>query len=141
MMYQSDKYTTSRFFYAIDFDTFLGKKHIHGTATNGHEYNYYQISFPAIWFKRKGDELTVVKGSVGHHTKGHDFTDDGLIEDMIQNMDSRYGGNAQFRWDGMFMWGPEKTWDDTVAAQKELDQHWENFPAIPVGYSGWWALR
>jgi hypothetical protein len=140
MIRQQDTFSISEFFYALNLE---------GITTNVNRPKDVQAStyvdVPALWFKRKSRIDTVVKGSIGGYVRGEVYDPIEAFEALIEQMDGRYGGYAHYRWDGTYMWAPEKTWDDVVSVQSELATHLiahlENWNDVPAGYAGWYSIK
>lgn len=103
--------------------------------------NIRRVSLPVVWFKMKAEQLTVVKGHLWFYTKNVDATVQDLRDEFMNTFDGRYGGRAEFRWNGQNMWAPERSFQEVSAAQVELDAYLQQGPVIPAGYEGWFNIN
>lgn len=137
MIQNREKFNFSAFFYAVDF-TSLSTKNVSSRPLQP----LHRVSYPAVWFKRKNGVTTAVKGYLWDYVENVDMNDHAAVEEEFKtNFDGRYGGHAQFRWDGANMWAPEQDFTTVAATQQELDQYLTAFPAIPTNYTGWYSIK
>lgn len=137
MITSRNTFNFSAFFYAVDFSSPFMKN-----VSSRPNDPSYRIQYPAVWFKRKNGFAAVVKGFLWSYVRNIDVTDVAAVEaEFKASFDGRYGGNAEFRWDGVNMWAPEQDFTTTAATQQELDQYLNAFPAIPAGYTGWYSIK
>jgi hypothetical protein len=122
MIRQRDTFSASEFFYAINFDSLR----VNGSSS----------SVDAIWFKRKSGERAVCMGKLGSYGAGSQNP-----ADFMRNFDGRYGGNTKYKWNGTEMWSDDNIFVDMIEAHKILDPILKNFPNIPEGYTGWYAIK
>lgn len=59
----------------------------------------------------------------------------------MENHDGRYGGNTEYKWNGVEMWSSNNNFLELVAAHKILDPMLKGFPEIPKGYAGWFSIK
>jgi hypothetical protein len=144
MIRQRSTFSASEFFYAIDFSQTRDLKVHHGERADGSTFRSASAHFAAIWFKRKAGEITVVKGTLNHFISSKDDVElslDNIVADAKATFDGRYGGQAEFRWNGVNMWAPQQDFVTTSATQAELEFCLQTFPEIPFGYTGWYSIK
>ena len=139
MIKRQDKFTHAAFFYAIDFSEPRDYK-VHENVFMGVTSQTTTIVYDAVWFKRKNGVVTVVEGNLHSSFRGV-VAEDAIEEEFMKNFDGRYGGDAEFRWDGENIWGPHRTFKELTEAQIELDSYLKDFPNIPEGYTGWYSIK
>lgn len=122
MIRQRDAFSASEFFYAINFDSLKVERN--------------SATVEAIWFKKKSGERAVCMGKLWSYSKGSQN-----IEDFMRDFDGRYGGNTEYKWNGTEMWSSDNIFVDMMDAHAILDPILKNFPNIPDGYSGWYAIK
>lgn len=120
MIIQSSKFTFSEYFYAIDMNSF---KPSYGS----------RATMDAIWFKRTRGLTAVCMGTLSAQAKN--------AEEFMINHDGRYGGNTEFKWNGVEMWSHNNKFLEMLDAHKIMDPILKGFPAIPKGYEGWFCIK
>lgn len=141
MIRQRSTYSAAEFFYAIDF-TDQKLSVYEGQHANGTPYSLGSVTYPAIWFKKKAGNITVVKGHIRETLSlDNDLSDAAILDEVMTSFDGRYGGQAEFRWDGTRMWGPQQSFAALAETQIELENYRTNFPSIPAGYTGWYSIK
>ena len=123
MIRQRDAFSSSEFFYAINFNSLVFSR---GAGT-----------VDAVWFKRKSGMWAVCSGRLWSRGAAGDETPEGFI----RNFDGRYGGSTEYKWDGTEMWSSDNNFLDMIEAHKVLDPILRNFPNIPDGYTGWYSIK
>lgn len=135
-MIKDEQFRVSHKAYAIDLASLSGEQsEHHGRLT----YSGYA---DAVWYRRKGRNLRACLGRV--HLWSHglptvlDLSDP--YDVLCADLDGRYGGDCQGRWNGEGYWGAENP--DTVAAHLAvLRPMFNDYPCLPDGYDGWWRFR
>jgi hypothetical protein len=134
-MIREDKFLISRKPFAIDLSTV--------TLTSKERDGRYWLtgSCRAVWYRRKDGVTRACIGSLGlwaqWRTEAPDLSSPQAM--LGNDLDSRYGGDCQGRWDGTGYWGAE--------APEAQEQHLAilrpmlaNYPTIPDGFDGWWRF-
>lgn len=96
---------------------------------------------PAIWFSRKKGKLAVTEGTLSLYDHNRAITS---FEDFLaaaQESDFRYGGSADYKWDGTTMWSSDDVFITQVEAHQWLSPILANYPKIPDGYLGWFSIK
>lgn len=114
------RFAPSKAMYAFKLDSFT-------TGRGGEQ------TLPAVWVKKKSGVLWVSEGTI--RDRGH-----ANLDDFFARFDCRYGGQAVYTWDGVFMNSHDTPLVDMVAASKRLTAVLDVLPNVPVGYSGWYSL-
>jgi hypothetical protein len=132
---REDRFLISRKPYAVDLSTLSGKQHERGDRIA------FSGSVNAVWFRRQGGVTRACIGSLklwSHYLPAPlDLDDPHAV--LSADLDGRYGGNCQGRWDGIGYWGAE---DLDVQAQylAILRPMLASYPVIPAAYDGWWRF-
>ena len=134
-MIREDRFLISRKPYAIDLSTVTIERH--------HQHDTYWLSgsCQAVWFRRKSGTTYVCLGSLrlwAHWLREEpDVSSPEAI--LSNNLDSRYGGDPDGRWDGERYWGSQKPLVQSRHLAL-LEPMLANYPAVPAGYDGWWRF-
>lgn len=138
-MEKLDKFLIYKKPYAIDLST------IEGSFTRHHDQS--RVSFHgsarAVWYRRKEGVTRACLGSVNLFTFSLEPTCPLNLDDpeslLLANLDGRYGGNCEGRWDGQGYWGSE---DPDVMAEHLaiLKPMLEEIPSAPEGFDGWYRF-
>jgi hypothetical protein len=132
---QSDRFLISHKAYAIDLSTVTGGQHercdrivFSGTAR-------------AVWFRRQRGVIRACLGSLmlfSHYLYTPlDLTDPRAV--LSADLDGRYGGDCDGRWDGERYWGAQEP--DTIEQHLAvLRPMLAEYPAVPADYDGWWRF-
>lgn len=99
------------------------------------------VKIPAIWFKRSKGAVAICEGFVSSYHRGEITSFSDLIEEG--RFVTTYGGNPEFKWDGVRMWSATDVFSELVEARDRLNPLLEAFiedKKIPDGYEGWFAL-
>ena len=134
-MIREDRFLISRKSFAIDLSTMHGDQHPRG------DLFAFSGSASAVWYRRQSGITRACLGTVGlwsHYlAEPLDLDDPHAI--LSAELDGRYGGDCQGRWDGERYWGAQEP--------EVIEQHLTvlrpmlaNFPAVPDGYDGWWRF-
>jgi hypothetical protein len=96
----------------------------------------------AVWYRRKGGVTRACIGTLGLWAQWlRDKPDLSSPEAMLSNnLDSRYGGDTEGRWDGTGYWGAEVP-DIQEKHLAVLRPMLANYPTMPDGYDGWWTFH
>lgn len=135
-MIREDRFLISRKPFAIDLST------ITGTQAGGTDAVRFSGHANAVWFRRKDGVIRPRLGSLmlwSHYLPAPlDLDDPRAI--LTADLDGRYGGDCDGRWDGTGYWGAE-TLDVRKQHLAVLQPMLANYPAIPEGYDGWWTFQ
>ncbi|MER7815624.1 hypothetical protein [Streptomyces sp. NPDC096153] len=136
-MNRSDTFLISHKPFAIDLSTV--ELHI-----SAHRDDRWWLSGTcrAVWYRRKAGETRACLGRVMLHA-AYLRTEPDLSspEAMLSNdLDGRYGGDTEGRWDGEYYWGAQRpeTIEQHLAVLRPM---MANFPVIPDGFDGWWRFQ
>lgn len=134
-MIREDRFLISHKAYAFDLSTVVGEQNEReGRFTfSGHA--------DAVWYRRKAGSTRACLGTVmlwNHYLKEPlDLSDPRSV--LSADLDGRYGGSCQGRWDGERYWGAQEPFrmslDLTV-----LEPMMADYPILPDGYDGWWRF-
>ncbi|MER6605815.1 hypothetical protein ABT282_07830 [Streptomyces sp. NPDC000927] len=95
----------------------------------------------AVWFRREKGTTRACIGSLQlwSHYLSEYLNLDNPTAILSADLDGRYGGECEGRWDGTNYWGAENL---SVMEQhlSILKPMLESFPKIPDGYDGWWRF-
>ncbi|MFM9589844.1 hypothetical protein ACKI1J_15025 [Streptomyces scabiei] len=96
----------------------------------------------AVWYRRKAGATRACIGTLGLWAQWlRDKPDLSSPEAMLSNnLDSRYGGDTDGRWDGTGYWGAEVP-DVQAQHLAVLRPMLADYPTIPDGYDGWWTFQ
>lgn len=120
MIVQRDQFSFSEYFYALDLNSFKPTYGLNGEVK-------------AIWFKKTRGQIAVCMGNLTARATS--------LDELIQNHDGRYGGNTEYKWNGVEMWSGDNKFVELMAAHKILDPILKNFPNVPAGYTGWYSIK
>jgi hypothetical protein len=132
---RDDRFLISRKPYAVDLGTVTGSQHpregrfaFSGTAS-------------AVWFRRKDGVTRACLGTLklwSHHLPGPLDLDDPVAV-LSADLDGRYGGDCEGRWDGERYWGAQEPFVQSLHLAL-LGPMLADFPKVPEGYDGWWRF-
>jgi hypothetical protein len=131
-----DRLLISRKPYAFDLSTLTVKQ-----SPQGDRF-YLRGSVDAVWFRKREGVVRACLGPLrlwGQYLpEPVDITDPLAV--LAADLDGRYGGDTQGRWDGEGYWGAQKpaVMEQHLAI---LQPMLSNLPALPDGYSGWWTFQ
>lgn len=134
-MIRDDRFRISHRPYALDLTTLTGDHHQRWDGL------VYRGVVRALWYRRTGGVTRACIGPLqlwaDHLTEPLDTTDPRAI--LSADLDGRYGGDCQGRWDGERYWGAQKP--NVIAEHLAvLRPMLDRFPVIPAGYDGWWRF-
>lgn len=145
-MRREDRFVQSHRPYAAALSTLAGRQHPLGHT----EHWAYSGSVRAVWYRRRrghsgiGEMATVA--CVGtlklwpHSLKAPlDLTEPTAV--LSADLDGRYGGDCESRWDGASFWSAVQDPAVQAAHLEMLRPMLAGYPACPDPYSGWWAFR
>jgi hypothetical protein len=134
-MIRDDRFLISRKGFAVDLATLSGDQHARGDLIA------FSGSINAVWFRRQAGVTRACLGTLklwSHYLPDRLDVDDPHAV-LSADLDGRYGGDCEGRWDGENYWGAQKP--DTIAEHLELLRPMlANYPALPDGYDGWWRF-
>lgn len=135
-MIRETKFLISRKPFAIDLPTVTLE------ASEHHGAYWLSGSCLAAWYRRKNGVTYACLGSLklwAHWLR--EEPDLSSPEAMLGNdLDSRYGGDPDGRWDGTGYWGSELP-DVQAQHLAVLRPMLANYPTPPDGYDGWWTFQ
>jgi len=135
-VHRTDRFLISQKPFAIDLTTITGKQHPRG------DLHAYSGTARAVWYRRKNGITRACLGSLmlwQHYLpEPLDLTDPTGI--LSADLDGRYGGDCDGRWDGERYWGAQKpeTIEEHLAILRPM---LDAYPTIPAGHSGWWTFQ
>jgi hypothetical protein len=132
---RDDRFLISRKAFAIDLSTVTGTQHPRS------DLHAFSGRANAVWYRRKDGVTRACIGTLmlfSHYLpEPVDLADPRAI--LSADLDGRYGGDCDGRWDGERYWGAQEP-----AVMKQhlavLRPMLENCPVIPDGYDGWWRF-
>lgn len=134
-MIREDKFLISRKSFAIDLAT------VTGSQAGGIDHVTFSGQANAVWYRRQNGVTRACIGTLklwSHYLPQRLNLDD-PHDILAADLDGRYGGDCDGRWDGENYWGAQKP--------EMIEQHLEllrpmldNYPIIPAGYDGWWRF-
>ncbi|WP_405888858.1 hypothetical protein OG762_36905 [Streptomyces sp. NBC_01136] len=135
-MIREDRFLISRKPFAVDLATLTGSQHERGDLIA------FSGSVNALWFRRQGGVSRACIGSLklwSHYLPEPLNLDDPQAV-LSADLDGRYGGDCEGRWDGTGYWGTEVP-DVQARHLAILRPMLANYPALPSGYDGWWTFQ
>lgn len=134
-MIRDDRFLISRRPYAVDF----------ATITGDHHERSDMIAFSgrvnAVWYRRKDGVNRACIGTLKLWgpwlPRRLDLADP--YDVLTADLDGRYGGDCEGRWDGARYWGaqePEVAARHLVLLRPMLD----TYPVVPECFDGWWRF-
>ncbi|MFD9276860.1 hypothetical protein ACFWD7_06155 [Streptomyces mirabilis] len=135
-MIREDRFLISRKPFAIDLATLTGDQH-----PRGDRYAFSGTA-NALWFRRQSGVTRACLGSLklwSHYLpKPVDLDDPHAV--LSADLDGRYGGDCEGRWDGERYWGAQEpdVIEEHLALLRPMLAH---FPALPPGHDGWWTFQ
>jgi hypothetical protein len=89
----------------------------------------------AIWPGRKSGVTTASFGQLGGYRLS-------TLDDLIENIDMRYGGYSIGKWDGeRLITDQSRSMSYCNSLAEQLDMVLQAFPAVPEGWEGWYYRR
>jgi len=135
-MIRETKFLISRKPFAIDLTTVTGSQHPRGDL---HTFRGYAN---AVWYRRQNGTTRACLGTLklwSHYLpEPLDLDDPRAI--LSADLDGRYGGDCDGRWDGERYWGAQEPHMQALHLTV-LEPMLATFPAIPAGYDGWWTFQ
>jgi hypothetical protein len=132
---REDRFLISKRPYAVDLSTLKADQQQRDDRV------FLRGSVKAVWYRRKGNVTRACVGKLdlwSHYLRELvDLSDPRAV--LRADLDGRYGGDCEGRWDGENYWG----------AQKPAEIEWHlallepmlaNYPALPAGWDGWWRF-
>lgn len=136
-MIRSDRFLISRKPFAVDLSTVTGEQQPRGDRS---AFNFSGTA-NALWFRRKDGVTRACLGTLklwSHFLpEALDLTDPRAV--LAADLDGRYGGDCQGRWDGERYWGAQEPFQQSLHLAV-LEPMLANYPAAPDGYDGWWRF-
>lgn len=135
-MIREDRFLISRKPFAINLATVT----LEASERNG--VYWLTGNCEAVWYRRKDGVTRACIGSLRLWAQWRrEAPDLSSPQAMLGNdLDSRYGGTPEGRWDGSGYWGSEVP--ETQARHLEILRPMiVNYPTIPAGYDGWWTFQ
>lgn len=130
-MNRDTRFLISRRPYAVDLSSLRGSML---PRDNGGEC--YQAQIGAVWFRRRSGITVACIGTLS------DFQNEqpaNAVQFLERHTDGRYGGNCDGRWDGTNYWGNGNL-TGQVRHLIVLRPMLAAYPALPVGFDGWWRF-
>ena len=135
-MIREDRFLISRKPFAIDLATVTGSQHERGDRIA------FSGTANALWFRRQSGVTRACLGSLklwSHYLPRRLDLDD--PRDVLSaDLDGRYGGDCEGRWDGERYWGAQEP-DVQEQHLAILRLMLAKYPALPPGYDGWWTFQ
>ncbi len=135
-MKRETKFLISRKPFAIDLTTVTLE------ASEHHDAYWLSGSCRAVWYRRKNGTTYACLGTLrlwAHRLR--EQPDVSTPEAMLSNdLDSRYGGDPDGRWDGTGYWCSEIP-DVQQQHLAVLRPMLTDYPSAPDGYDGWWTFQ
>lgn len=134
-MIREERFLISRRPYAVD----LTSLHAEQTERDGTYFLKGRAS--AVWYRRQGGVTRACLGTLGlwKHYLSHPVDVDDPEAVLRADLDGRYGGDCEGRWDGESYWG-NGTLDEQNRHLAILRPMLANYPRLPAGYDGWWRF-
>lgn len=130
-MIREPRFLSSKHPYAVDLD---------GMSVSTHEARivWYSVRIPAVWFRVQRDTPVA---SVGYLVGAlYDQKPASAVAALGRLDDGRYGDACEAWWDGDRYWGTR--W--AVGRERHLAllrPMLASYPAVPVGFDGWWRYE
>lgn len=134
-MIRSEQFRISHRPYAVDLSSV--------TATVEPLHGRYSLdgTARAVWYRRQGGVTRACVGKIdlwSHYLPEPLPLDDPAVI-LGADLDGRYGGDCEGRWDGERYWGAQEP--ETIEAHLALLRPMlDHFPTVPEGYDGWWRF-
>jgi hypothetical protein len=117
-------------------DRFLVSRRPYAINLSSLQIDLHRCTVNAVWFRRRSGKTMAC---VGHLWDYQNPTPKDTAEFLTRHDDGRFGGTCEGRWDGERYWGSQ--WPGDIAEHlKLLKPMLANYPAVPVGYDGWWRF-
>jgi hypothetical protein len=143
-MFDNQPFRASKALYAVELCRMTRRQSL---TILRHEQRHvlYHYEIPAVWFKRrKGSDTANIGTLWAFGREQYDPTDTQDVDRFLRLMltDGRYGASCRSRWDGERLWSePSVTHAQQQSDHAFLSGMLGQYPAIPVGYNGWWAFK
>ncbi|MFD7980260.1 hypothetical protein [Streptomyces sp. NPDC059071] len=135
-MHRTDRFLISQKPFAIDLATVTCNQEPRGDAY------VLRGGAHALWFRRQNGVIRACIGQLAlwsHHLPAPIDLDDPTAV-LSADLDGRYGGDCEGRWDGTRYWGAQRP-EDIERHLTVLRPMLANYPALPDGYDGWWTFQ
>ena len=135
-MRREDRFLISRKQFAIDLSTVTGSQHPRG------DLHAFSGRANAVWYRRKDGVTRACIGTLmlfSHYLPEPLDLDDPTAV-LSANLDGRYGGDCEGRWDGERYWGAQEP-DVMEQHLAVLRPMLLNYPQVADGYNGWWTFQ
>lgn len=135
-MIRETRFLISRKPFAINLSTVAVKRE--------HQQDAWWLSgsCQAVWYRRKNGVTYACLGTLrlwAHRLR--EEPDVSSPEAILGNqLDSRYGGDPDGRWDGERYWGSQKPFEQALHLTL-LEPMIADFPTVPEDYDGWWTFQ
>lgn len=135
-MIHETKFLISRKQFAIDLSTVTGDQHERG--------DWYSFSgrANAVWYRRQNGVTRACIGTLmlfSHYLpKPLNLNDPHAI--LSADLDGRYGGDCDGRWDGTRYWGAQEP-DVQEQHLSILRPMLADYPSAPAAYDRWWTFQ
>jgi hypothetical protein len=135
-MIRSGRFLISHKPFAVDLSTLSGEQRERGDRFT------FSGSVNAVWFRRQSGVTRACLGSL--KLWSHYLTEPVNVDDpqavLSADLDGRYGGDCDGRWDGERYWGSQKPFEQALHLTL-LEPMLANYPEIPAGDDGWWRFN
>ena len=138
-MIREDQFVLSHRPYAVDLATVRGEQTKHPDTGSW----FFTGTARAVWYRRQGGVTRACVGVLSLWSPRllrpvADLTDPVAV--LSANLDGRFGGQCQGRWDGERYWGAQEP--EVIERHLGLLRPMlANFPTVPRLYDGWWTFR
>lgn len=135
-MHRTDRFLISQKPFAIDLSTVHGKQHPRGAL------HAFSGAARAVWYRRQNGVTRACLGSLKlwSHYLPEPLNLDDPHSILTADLDGRYGGDCEGRWDGENYWGAQKP--ETIEKHLTLLRPMlADYPIIPASYDGWWTFQ
>lgn len=135
-MIRETRFLISRKPFAVDLNTLTGSQHPRG------DRHAFSGTANALWFRRQNGVTRACLGTLklwSHYLpEPLDLDDPHAI--LSADLDGRYGGDCDGRWDGERYWGAQEP--DVIEEHLAVLRPMLNrYPALPPGHDGWWTFQ
>jgi len=135
-MIREEKFLISRKPFAINLSTVTGRQ------AGGINAVTFSGTCNALWFRRQHGVTRACLGTLklwSHYLPAPlDLNDPHAV--LSADLDGRYGGDCEGRWDGERYWGAQEP-DVQEQHLAILRLMLAKYPALPAGYDGWWTFQ
>ncbi|MFG2970829.1 hypothetical protein ACGFZS_46930 [Streptomyces sp. NPDC048288] len=135
-MIHETRFLISRKQFAIDLTTITGKQHPRG------DLHAYSGRANAVWYRRKDGVTRACIGTLmlfSHYLpEPLDLEDPHAV--LSADLDGRYGGDCDGRWDGERYWGAQEpaVMEQHLAILRPM---LTDYPSAPASHDGWWTFQ